>query len=186
MTVTPTYSGCPAHARDRAGHRDARCTTRGIERRAHQDGVLAGLDHRLDPDAARAKLRAYGIAPPAPAADTDLVQLLARPAHSAVPLLRLREHRSRAASSARPPASRSAGAAPAGSRSRSSRRSRADSRQASAWASHARATRQSRLTVAVERSSAAAVSSTSSPPKNRHSTTAARRLSTFWSSSRAS
>src|SRR5690606_11884541 len=42
-----------------------------------------------------------------------------------------------------------------------------------ASASHARATRQSRLTVGSETSSAAAVSSMESPAKNRHSTTLA-------------
>jgi len=78
VVVTPTYSGCPAilvieqdivSALRDAGFADARIET------------VYSPPWTSDwiPDTARAKLKAYGIAPPAAAATTDLVQLLRAP-----------------------------------------------------------------------------------------------------------
>ena len=78
VVVTPTYSGCPA----------IRVIEEDITSALHGAGVV---DVRIEtvyspawtsdwiPDSARAKLKAYGIAPPSPAAATDLVQLLRAP-----------------------------------------------------------------------------------------------------------
>ena len=78
VVVTPTYSGCPAidvierdilDALHAAGIADARVRT------------VYSPPWTSDwiPEPARAKLKAYGIAPPSPAAATDLVQLLRAP-----------------------------------------------------------------------------------------------------------
>ena len=79
VVVTPTYSGCPA----------IRVIEQDIETALHDAGIA---DVRIEtvyapawtsdwiPDEARAKLKAYGIAPPVPAASSgDLVQLLRAP-----------------------------------------------------------------------------------------------------------
>jgi ring-1,2-phenylacetyl-CoA epoxidase subunit PaaD len=79
VVVTPTYSGCPA----------IRVIEQDIERALHDGGIA---DVRIEtvytpawtsdwiPDEARVKLKAYGIAPPAPALSSgDLVQLLRAP-----------------------------------------------------------------------------------------------------------
>ena len=78
VVVTPTYSGCPA----------IRVIEQDIESALHEAGVE---DVRIEtvyspawtsdwiPAEARAKLKAYGIAPPAPASTGDLVQLLRAP-----------------------------------------------------------------------------------------------------------
>jgi len=78
VVVTPTYSGCPA----------IRVIEQDIEAALHEAGIA---DARIEtvyvpawtsdwiPAEARAKLRAYGIAPPAPASTGDLVQLLRAP-----------------------------------------------------------------------------------------------------------
>ena len=78
VVVTPTYSGCPA----------IRVIEQDIVGALHEAGIA---DARIEtvyspawttdwiPDAARAKLKAYGIAPPSAAATTDLVQLLRAP-----------------------------------------------------------------------------------------------------------
>ena len=79
VVVTPTYSGCPA----------IRVIEQDIEAALHDAGIS---DARIEtvyvpawssdwiPAEARAKLKAYGIAPPAPAASSgDLVQLLRVP-----------------------------------------------------------------------------------------------------------
>lgn len=78
VVVTPTYSGCPA----------IRVIEQDITRALHDAGVD---DVRIEtvyspawtsdwiPEPARAKLKAYGIAPPAPATSGDLVQLLRAP-----------------------------------------------------------------------------------------------------------
>jgi ring-1,2-phenylacetyl-CoA epoxidase subunit PaaD len=79
VVVTPTYSGCPA----------IRVIEQDIERALHDAGIA---DVRIEtvytpawtsdwiPDEARVKLKAYGIAPPAPALSSgDLVQLLRAP-----------------------------------------------------------------------------------------------------------
>ena len=78
VVVTPTYSGCPAidviehdivAALHAAGIADARIRT------------VYSPPWTSDwiPEPARAKLKAYGIAPPAPTTSTDLVQLLRAP-----------------------------------------------------------------------------------------------------------
>ena len=78
VVVTPTYSGCPAidviehdilAALRAAGIADAHIRT------------VYSPPWTSDwiPEPARAKLKAYGIAPPAPAGSTDLVQLLRAP-----------------------------------------------------------------------------------------------------------
>jgi ring-1,2-phenylacetyl-CoA epoxidase subunit PaaD len=79
VVVTPTYSGCPA----------IQVIEHDIVRALHAAGIA---DARIRttysppwtsdwiPEPARAKLKAYGIAPPAPAApDTGLVELLRAP-----------------------------------------------------------------------------------------------------------
>lgn len=78
VRVTPTYSGCPA----------IQVIEDDITAALHDAGVV---DVRIEttyspawttdwiPDSARAKLKAYGIAPPSPVATTDLVQLLRAP-----------------------------------------------------------------------------------------------------------
>ena len=78
VVVTPTYSGCPAidvierdivAALRAAGIGDARIRT------------VYSPPWTSDwiPEPARAKLKAYGIAPPSPTGPTDLVQLLRAP-----------------------------------------------------------------------------------------------------------
>lgn len=87
VTVTPTYSGCPA----------VQVIERDIVRALHEAGY-ANVEVRTTfsppwtsdwiPESARAKLKAYGIAPPRPAAEEGgdvLVQLLRRPASPACP-----------------------------------------------------------------------------------------------------
>jgi ring-1,2-phenylacetyl-CoA epoxidase subunit PaaD len=77
VTVTPTYSGCPAirvieqdivAALDRAGYSGARVRT---------TYAPAWTTDWIGPEA-KAKLKAYGIAPPGPAESGGLVQLLLR------------------------------------------------------------------------------------------------------------
>jgi ring-1,2-phenylacetyl-CoA epoxidase subunit PaaD len=77
VTVTPTYSGCPAirvieqdivAALERAGYPGARIRT---------TYAPAWTTDWIEP-AAKAKLKAYGIAPPGRAESGDLVQLLRR------------------------------------------------------------------------------------------------------------
>ena len=84
VTVTPTYSGCPA--------------IRVIEQDITSALVLAGIP-RVEivttyapawtsdwiPDSAKAKLKSYGIAPPGPAEDGGLVQLMRARAAVACP-----------------------------------------------------------------------------------------------------
>ena len=78
VTVTPTYSGCPA----------IRVIEQDITSALHDAGVGdVRIETTYSPpwtsdwiaEPARAKLKAYGIAPPSPAATTDLVQLLRAP-----------------------------------------------------------------------------------------------------------
>jgi ring-1,2-phenylacetyl-CoA epoxidase subunit PaaD len=84
VTVTPTYSGCPAidvieqdirAALAAAGHADVRVRT--VYAPAWTSDWIA--------PAARAKLKAYGIAPPARAESGELVQLLRRRAVAQCP-----------------------------------------------------------------------------------------------------
>jgi ring-1,2-phenylacetyl-CoA epoxidase subunit PaaD len=74
VTVTPTYSGCPAMREIEADIRDA-LTRRGfgpVEIRTTY--TPAWTSDWIGPEA-RAKLEAYGIAPPGAAAELDLVPL---------------------------------------------------------------------------------------------------------------
>ena len=78
VVVTPTYCGCPA----------INVIEQDITSALHEAGIG---DVRIEtvyspawtsdwiPDSARAKLKAYGIAPPTAAVSTDLVQLLRAP-----------------------------------------------------------------------------------------------------------
>ena len=109
-TVTPTYSGCPAMqvieqeivAALRANGYD-RVELRTVYSPAWTTDWLS--------DAAKAKLRAYGIAPPDHAVvEQALVPLDVGGASRGLSLLRLLEHRTRRASSGRPPARRSTSA----------------------------------------------------------------------------
>jgi ring-1,2-phenylacetyl-CoA epoxidase subunit PaaD len=84
VTVTPTYSGCPAiqvieqdirAALLAAGHADVRVRT--VYAPAWTSDWIA--------PAARMKLKAYGIAPPARAEDGELVQLVRRRAAAQCP-----------------------------------------------------------------------------------------------------
>jgi ring-1,2-phenylacetyl-CoA epoxidase subunit PaaD len=78
VVVTPTYSGCPA----------IRVIEQDILGALHDAGVHDAHIETIYspawttdwiPDTARAKLKAYGIAPPEPAVTSDLVQLLRAP-----------------------------------------------------------------------------------------------------------
>ena len=84
VTVTPTYSGCPAirvieqdivAALAHAGYADARVVT----------AYAPAWTTDWIPPAAKAKLKAYGIAPPGRAEAGDLVQLLRRRAAAQCP-----------------------------------------------------------------------------------------------------
>ena len=84
VTVTPTYSGCPAirvieqdivAALERAGHPGTRIRT---------TYAPAWTTDWITPEA-KAKLKAYGIAPPGRAESGDLVQLLRRRAAAQCP-----------------------------------------------------------------------------------------------------
>ena len=78
VTVTPTYSGCPA----------IRVIEEDITTALHDAGIA---DVRIEtvyspawtsdwiPEQARAKLKSYGITPPSPTLGTDLVPLLRAP-----------------------------------------------------------------------------------------------------------
>jgi len=78
VTVTPTYSGCPA----------IRVIEQDITTALHDAGVETvrietvyspAWTSNWIPAEARAKLKAYGIAPPVPVTSGDLVQLLRAP-----------------------------------------------------------------------------------------------------------
>ena len=78
VTITPTYSGCPA----------MRVIEDDIRRALADDGITSVRIETVYapawtsdwiPAEARAKLKAYGIAPPSPSADGGLVQLLRAP-----------------------------------------------------------------------------------------------------------
>ena len=83
VDVTPTYSGCPA----------MREIERSIVGALEAHGVVARVRTVFSPawttdwmsDAAREKLRAYGIAPPGPAAEGELIPLLRRAPNVACP-----------------------------------------------------------------------------------------------------
>jgi ring-1,2-phenylacetyl-CoA epoxidase subunit PaaD len=75
VVVTPTYSGCPAI---RVIEQDIESALRdaGIEGVRIETVYAPAWTSDWIPAAARAKLKAYGITPPAPATSGDLVQLL--------------------------------------------------------------------------------------------------------------
>ncbi|MEM7709870.1 MAG: 1,2-phenylacetyl-CoA epoxidase subunit PaaD [Pseudomonadota bacterium] len=64
VTVTPTYSGCPATAVIELSIEDA-LRSRGIDVRLHRQIAPPWTTDWITP-AGRAKLEAYGIAPPSP------------------------------------------------------------------------------------------------------------------------
>ena len=78
VTVTPTYSGCPAI---RVIEQDivSALESSGIAEVRVQTVYAPAWTTDWIPDHARAKLKAYGIAPPGPRGGTDLVQLLRSP-----------------------------------------------------------------------------------------------------------
>jgi ring-1,2-phenylacetyl-CoA epoxidase subunit PaaD len=86
VTVTPTYSGCPATEVIAASIRD-RLAVEGIERsRVETQLAPAWTTDWLGPEA-KEKLRQYGIAPPAGRADEhviDISRLTRRPLKAAV------------------------------------------------------------------------------------------------------
>jgi len=75
VTVTPTYSGCPAI---RVIEEDivSALEANGIAEARVRTVYAPAWTTDWIPDHARAKLKAYGIAPPGPSGGTDLVQLL--------------------------------------------------------------------------------------------------------------
>ena len=78
VVVTPTYSGCPAIdviERDIVGALHAA----GIPGARIRTVYSPPWTSDWIPEPARAKLKAYGIAPPAPVGESDLVQLLRAP-----------------------------------------------------------------------------------------------------------
>ena len=75
VTVTPTYSGCPAMHEIEADIRSALMAAGASEVRVDTVFAPAWTTDWIGPDA-REKLRAYGIAPPAVASSGDLVQLM--------------------------------------------------------------------------------------------------------------
>lgn len=75
VTVTPTYSGCPAMRVIEESIRDA-LLLRGAAHVTVTTVFAPAWTTDWIPEAARAKLEAYGIAPPGPASrDTELVPL---------------------------------------------------------------------------------------------------------------
>jgi ring-1,2-phenylacetyl-CoA epoxidase subunit PaaD len=77
VTVTPTYSGCPAIVVIEQDIVSAICDAGFSDVRVETTYAPAWTTDWI-PAEARAKLRAYGIAPPARAEHGDLVQLLRR------------------------------------------------------------------------------------------------------------
>ena len=78
VTVTPTYSGCPAI---RVIEQDITSALEagGIALVRVETVYAPAWTTDWIPEPARAKLKAYGIAPPGPTSGTDLVQLLRAP-----------------------------------------------------------------------------------------------------------
>ena len=77
VTVTPTYSGCPAIQVIEQDIRGALAAAGYVDVRVRTVYAPAWTSDWIAP-AARAKLKAYGIAPPAPAESGALVQLMRR------------------------------------------------------------------------------------------------------------
>jgi ring-1,2-phenylacetyl-CoA epoxidase subunit PaaD len=84
VTVTPTYSGCPAIQVIEQDIRSALGAAGHAEVRVRTVYAPAWTSDWIAPDA-RMKLKAYGIAPPARAESGDLVQLLRRRAAAQCP-----------------------------------------------------------------------------------------------------
>lgn len=89
VDITPTYSGCPAmHEIERSVA--GALAARGLEARVQMVFSPAWTTDWMS-DAAKEKLRAYGIAPPGQAADTALIPLMRRAAAVACPFCGSRE-----------------------------------------------------------------------------------------------
>ena len=84
VTVTPTYSGCPAMPVIEAELRSALAVAGFDDIRVNTVYAPAWTTDWI-PEAAREKLRAYGIAPPGKAPETALVQLAPPPGRVACP-----------------------------------------------------------------------------------------------------
>lgn len=84
VTVTPTYSGCPAMQVIEAEIRSALAVL-GFEEVRIKTVYAPAWTTDWIPEAAREKLRAYGIAPPGKAPETALVQLAPAPGRVACP-----------------------------------------------------------------------------------------------------
>ena len=78
VTITPTYSGCPAMREIERGIRDA-LGARGLEPIETRTKYAPAWTTDWISTEARAKLAAYGIAPPGAARAADVVQLERRP-----------------------------------------------------------------------------------------------------------
>lgn len=78
ITITPTYSGCPAMREIERGIRDA-LGARGLEPIEIRTKYAPAWTTDWISTEARAKLVAYGIAAPGAARDADVVQLERRP-----------------------------------------------------------------------------------------------------------
>jgi ring-1,2-phenylacetyl-CoA epoxidase subunit PaaD len=78
VTITPTYSGCPAMREIERGIRDA-LAARGLEPIEIRTKYAPAWTTDWISTEARAKLAAYGIAPPGAARAADVVQLERRP-----------------------------------------------------------------------------------------------------------
>ena len=90
VTVTPTYSGCPAIQVIEDDILAALADAGIAHARVQTAYAPAWTTDWIGPDA-RAKLKAYGIAPPGPAESGDLVQLLRRRAAPPCPYCDSRE-----------------------------------------------------------------------------------------------
>ena len=86
VTITPTYSGCPAMQVIADAVHDA-LQAQGIGAVRAGQPAVAGLDHRLDERGRPAALHGYGIAPPAAAGDRHQRPARGRQARLAQPLL---------------------------------------------------------------------------------------------------
>lgn len=84
ITITPTYSGCPAMRMMEQDMRDA-LAAEGIANVTFETVYAPAWTSDWIPPDAREKLRRFGIAPPGPAQPAGLVMLARRPAPVACP-----------------------------------------------------------------------------------------------------
>ena len=84
VTITPTYSGCPAMRTMEQDMRQA-LAAEGIGEVAFETVYAPAWTSDWIPAAAREKLRRFGIAPPGPAEQGGLITLTRRPASVACP-----------------------------------------------------------------------------------------------------